>query len=89
MTFAFEKLLVYQKAVDFTDRVCCTTENFARGCGFLVDQLNRATLSISANIAETSSGALMTLRDSCTNLTEDHIHNTASSQSAVFHPGKP
>ena len=44
MTFAFEKLLVYQKAVDFADHVCCKTENFARGYGFLVDQLNRAAL---------------------------------------------
>lgn len=31
---------------------CATTEQFPRGCGFLVDQLNRAALSISANIAE-------------------------------------
>jgi hypothetical protein len=23
MAFAFEKLLVYQKAVDFADQVCC------------------------------------------------------------------
>ena len=52
MTFAFEKLLVYQKAVDFVDQVCSTTEQFQRGYGFLVDQLNRAALSISANIAE-------------------------------------
>ncbi|MFM7869078.1 MAG: four helix bundle protein, partial [Planctomycetaceae bacterium] len=28
------------------------SENFARGYGFLADQLNRAALSISANIAE-------------------------------------
>jgi four helix bundle protein len=40
MTFQFEKLLV------------STTEQFSRGYGFLVDQLNRAALSISANIAE-------------------------------------
>jgi len=52
MAFAFEKLLVYQKAVDFTDQICATTENFRRGYGFLVDQLNRASLSIPANIAE-------------------------------------
>jgi len=43
---------VYQKAVDFADAVCAHTEHFIRGYGFLVDQLNRAALSISANIAE-------------------------------------
>ncbi len=52
MTFAFEKLLVYQKSVDFADAVCVATEQFQRGYGFLVDQLNRAALSISSNIAE-------------------------------------
>jgi four helix bundle protein len=52
MTFQFEKLLVYQKSVDFADQVCSATEQFSRGYGFLVDQLNRAALSISANIAE-------------------------------------
>ena len=52
MAFAFEKLLVYQKAVDFADKVCTHTEYFKRGYGFLVDQLNRAALSISANTAE-------------------------------------
>ena len=52
MAFHFEKLLVYQKSVDFADAICTTTENFQRGYGFLVDQLNRAALSISSNIAE-------------------------------------
>jgi four helix bundle protein len=52
MAFAFEKLLVYQKSVDFADQICVTTENFPRGYGFLCDQLNRASLSIAANIAE-------------------------------------
>ena len=52
MTFQFEKLLVYQKSVGFADHVCAVTEQFSRGYGFLVDQLNRAALSISANIAE-------------------------------------
>lgn len=52
MTFAIEKLLVYQKSVDFADNICSATENFHRGYGFLVDQLNRAALSISSNIAE-------------------------------------
>ena len=52
MAFAFEKLLVYQKAVDFADAVCSHTEQFPRGYRFLVDQLNRTALSIAANIAE-------------------------------------
>jgi hypothetical protein len=52
VAFDFEKLLVYQKAVDFADQICSHTERFQRGYGFLVDQLNRAALSISANIAE-------------------------------------
>ncbi len=52
MPFTFEKLHVYQKAVDFTDTICGLTERFPRGYGFVVDQLNRASLSIAANIAE-------------------------------------
>ena len=52
MSFTFEKLAVYQKSVDFADRVCGLTKGFNRGCGFLANQLNRAALSISANIAE-------------------------------------
>ncbi len=52
MAFAFEKLLVYQKSVDFADAICQRTEQFPRGYGFLVDQLNRAAVSIAANIAE-------------------------------------
>jgi len=52
MTFAFERLLVYQKSVDFADQICTTTEQSQRGYGFLADQLNRASLSIAANIAE-------------------------------------
>jgi four helix bundle protein len=52
VAFSFEKLLVYQKAVDFADEICGRTEQFPRGYGFLVDQLNRASLSIAANIAE-------------------------------------
>ena len=52
MAFMFEKLDVYQKAVDFTDRACALTEGFPRGYRFLADQLNRAALSIAANLAE-------------------------------------
>jgi len=52
MSFVFEKLVVYQKAIDLTDRIATKTEQFPRGYGFLADQLNRAALSIAANIAE-------------------------------------
>ena len=52
MAFAFEKLIVYQKSVDFADEVTRITESFPRGFYFLANQLNRASLSISANIAE-------------------------------------
>ena len=48
----FEKLQVYQKAIDLADEVASLTENFPRGYYFLTDQLNRASLSIAANIAE-------------------------------------
>lgn len=39
MAFMFESLQVYQKAVDFADRICVLTESFPRGYYFLVDQL--------------------------------------------------
>jgi four helix bundle protein len=52
MPFMFEKLEVYQKAVDFADEIAALTEGFPRGYGFLVDQLNRAALSIATNLAE-------------------------------------
>ena len=52
MAFMFENLQVYQKAVDFADKVATQTESFPRGYYFLVDQLNRAALSIATNLAE-------------------------------------
>ena len=52
MAFAFEKLLVYQKSVAFADAVCTLTKGFPRGYFFLANQLNRAAVSIAANIAE-------------------------------------
>jgi four helix bundle protein len=52
MSFMFENLQVYQKAVDFADKIASHTENFPRGYYFLVDQLNRAALSIATNLAE-------------------------------------
>jgi four helix bundle protein len=52
MPFMFENLQVYQKAVDFADRIASKTETFPRGYYFFVDQLNRAALSIATNLAE-------------------------------------
>jgi four helix bundle protein len=52
MAFAFEKPIVWQTSIDFADQICSRSESFPRGYGFLSDQLNRAALSISANIAE-------------------------------------
>ncbi len=46
MPFTFEKFFVYQKAVDFAERICAFTESFPRGYGFLTDQLTRAALSM-------------------------------------------
>ena len=48
MPFAFEKLIVYQKAVAFADAACSLTKGFPRGYFFLADQLNRAARSITA-----------------------------------------
>ena len=50
--FLFEKLVVYQRALSFAERVSSLTEQFPRGQRYLADQLNRASLSIPLNIAE-------------------------------------
>ena len=42
---------VYQKAVDFADEIASLTESFPRSHGFLVDQSNRAAISITTNLA--------------------------------------
>ncbi len=52
MGFMFENLDVYQKSVDFADDVVVLTAEFPARYRFLVDQLNRAALSIAANLAE-------------------------------------
>ncbi len=52
LPFGVENLQVYQKAVDFADHVLAATEQFPRGYRFLADQLNRASVSIAANLAE-------------------------------------
>jgi len=52
MPFLLEDCRTYQKALVFADRVTSVTELFPRGKHYLADQLNRAALSISTNIAE-------------------------------------
>jgi len=52
MPFLFEKLDVYQKSIQFAEDISKSTDTFPKGTYYLVDQLNRAALSISANIAE-------------------------------------
>ena len=52
MAFIFEKLIVYQEAVNFAEKITNLTEEFSRGHYYLCDQLNRAATSIPLNIAE-------------------------------------
>jgi len=53
MTFMFEKLEVYQRAVDLAEKIDRLTETFpTTGHYHVIDQLRRASLSISLNIAE-------------------------------------
>ena len=53
MSFMFEKLEVYQRAIDFAEKIDRLTDAFAgKGSYHLVDQLGRASVSISLNIAE-------------------------------------
>jgi len=55
MAFLFENLDVYQKAIAFADEISDLTDSFSRGNFYLTDHLNRAALSIAANIAEGNS----------------------------------
>jgi len=52
MGFLFEKLEVYQKAVEFAEAVFKLTDELPRGQRALADQFKRAAMSISLNIAE-------------------------------------
>jgi len=53
--FRFEKLDVWQKAVDFADRVYAATRGFPDDERFgLTSQMRRASVSVSSNIAEGS-----------------------------------
>jgi four helix bundle protein len=54
--FNFEKLDVWHKAIDFADQVYAVTRSFPDNERFgLTNQMRRAALSISSNIAEGSS----------------------------------
>ena len=52
MPFMFENLKVYEKSVDLAEEIINPTDKFLKGYSFLIDQLNRASLSIATNIAE-------------------------------------
>jgi four helix bundle protein len=52
MPFMFENLDVYQKSVDLAEKVINLTDEFPKGYYFLIDQVNRASVSIATNIAE-------------------------------------
>ena len=51
MPFLFEKLDVYKRALEFSNKITKSTEQI-KGYYSLVDQLRRASMSISLNIAE-------------------------------------
>ncbi|HUE36421.1 MAG TPA: four helix bundle protein, partial [Candidatus Acidoferrum sp.] len=56
--FNFEKLTVWHKAIDFADQVYALTRTFPENERFgLTNQMRRAAVSISSNIAEGSSRA--------------------------------
>jgi 23S rRNA-intervening sequence protein len=56
--FNFEKLEVWRKAIEFADQVYALTRSFPENERFgLTNQMRRAAVSISSNIAEGSSRA--------------------------------
>ncbi|PIV64613.1 MAG: four helix bundle protein [bacterium (Candidatus Ratteibacteria) CG01_land_8_20_14_3_00_40_19] len=55
MGFDFERLKVYQKAINFANDIYNLTKEFPKQEQFgMIDQLRRASLSVSLNIAEGS-----------------------------------
>jgi four helix bundle protein len=57
MAFKFEKLIVWQKAVDLSDKIDALTKQFPKEeIYILTSQIKRAAVSVSLNIAEGSTG---------------------------------
>lgn len=57
MAFKFEKLIVWQKALDLSDAVCGVVKKFPKDELYvLTSQIKRAADSVSLNIAEGSTG---------------------------------
>ena len=54
MAFLFQGLRVYQQALAFADEIATLTTAFPRASRHVGDQLNRASLSIALNIAEST-----------------------------------
>ena len=54
MSFLFENLRAYQKSLSFAEEVLQLTRTPPKGCAVIADQLRRAAMSISANLAEGS-----------------------------------
>ena len=52
MAFLFLNLKVYNRAVDLAEQITDLTQAFPKGTFYITDQLNRAVLSISLNLAE-------------------------------------
>ncbi len=55
--FLFQNLRVYQQALTLADRTSALTSAFRRPNWYLADQMNRASLSVALNIAESTGRA--------------------------------
>ena len=82
MTFMFENLEVYQKSVDFADRIVGLTENFPKGYRFLANQFNRVSLSVISNAGQPRDNAMTALTRSAWRLSRKE--RWIFSNSAIF-----